>query len=133
MLRRVIYTLLGLYWGMCFWATHVPMPPGPPATNHIDKLKHFIGYGGLGGAWYITLLVLKPRWRGVWLAVILIGMSYGAIDELTQPPFGRTCDFYDWLADMAGVLTAVMGMLAIQMTQKADPLELDEELVTVQV
>src|SRR5215207_309084 len=99
MLRRSLWTLTGLYWTLCFVLTHVQLPAGPPGPSY-DKIKHYLAYGGLAGAWYLCLWASKPRFRWMWLAVVALGMSYGAIDELTQPLVGRACEFQDWLADM---------------------------------
>jgi VanZ family protein len=38
-------------------------------------------------------------------------LVYGLIDEITQPLTGRSCDIYDWLADLAGAGMAV-GLLS---------------------
>ncbi len=112
MLRRTIWSLTGIFWGICVFLTHARFPEGPPGVPP-DKVLHYLGYGALAGAWYLSALVWKPKWRWIWLAVLILGMSYGALDEITQPPFGRTCDFYDWLADLAGTVTAVVGMTVI--------------------
>src|SRR5205807_5855406 len=94
------------------YLTHVQMPPTLPGPSW-DKAKHYLGYGALAGAWYLSYWLWRPTSRRIGLVVLALGAAYGALDEITQPPFGRTCDFFDWLADMGGTLTAIIGMSAI--------------------
>jgi VanZ family protein len=107
--RSVRYALLVacvLAWAGAFVATHLPSD-GVPNLHTSDNVAHAIGYGGL-----TTLLVLalasfgRPRGTRILLAMGIL-LAYGAFDELTQPAFGRTASFYDWLADAAGTSIAV--------------------------
>jgi VanZ family protein len=111
--RWLIWGIAMAYWGMCFVLTHLYVPTILPGPTH-DKIRHYLGYGGLGGAWFLSLWVWRPRARWIGVAVIVLGAIYGGLDEITQPAFGRTCDFYDWLADLGGTVTAVVGMILIQ-------------------
>jgi len=95
--------LVGMFLG-----THLPMS-GPNIISHLDKLFHF-------GA-YLTLTVcLLASWqlsRGTlealhYFMVWLFGTLYGIFDEVTQIPVGRTCDGYDWLADLAGIVIGLI-------------------------
>ena len=58
-----------------------------------DKVLHFAAYGGLA-----VLLAANGRLRATWLhlAAWLAGRGawprFGALDEMTQPLFGRTAD-----------------------------------------
>jgi VanZ family protein len=70
----------------------------------IDKPLHVGGYLVLG------LLVFGPcgfgrGWPAAawWLAGLAV---FAALDELTQPWFGRYLDVNDWLADVAGFVAA---------------------------
>jgi len=90
--------------------THLP-PSDLPKTHVSDKLAHFAVYALLG-----TLLGIAIGRRWSWLGgavvVTTIGLIYGAIDELTQPLFGRSCSIHDWYADAAGVVFgAILGNL----------------------
>jgi VanZ family protein len=47
------------------------------------------------------------------LAGFVLGLLIlGALDEITQPYIGRTCDLYDWLADLSGVVSGTI-LLAV--------------------
>lgn len=110
----VVWFVLVAYWGFIFYGTHLPAITIP--LNATDKTAHYLAYGALGGLLYIALWVNNPRRMDVGFLVLLIGMVYGALDELTQPLgwFHRTCDFMDWCADAAGLATAVVIMTMVQ-------------------
>ncbi len=99
-LRRLIQIALVLFWIALLTATHLP-PRHMPSVKVNDKVEHLAAYTMLA-----TLIGLS--WDGrqsvrlVLLATLLIVMCSGAIDEWTQPIFGRDCEFNDWLADCAG-------------------------------
>lgn len=71
-----------------------------------DKIFHFIAYFAFGSSLIIGFVRNKPNWSKARLimAVLLIGATYGASDELHQyfVP-GRSCDFADWIADCLGI------------------------------
>jgi len=99
----VVVVLVGMFLG-----THLPVS-GPVVFSHLDKLFHF-------GA-YLTLTVcLLASWelsRGTleashYFVVWLFGTLYGIFDEVTQIPVGRTCDGFDWLADLAGIVIGLI-------------------------
>jgi len=112
LLRWLVWGATGIFWIICVVLTHVRELPALPGPDY-DKARHYLGYGALAGAWYLSYWIWRPATRWIWLIVLITGAAYGALDEITQPPFGRTCDFFDWLADMGGTLTAVIGMSAI--------------------
>ena len=117
-MRRTI--VLTICWGvtLAYWAflavvTHIPQPrlPGVPVG---DKTSHLIGYGTLASMLYVTLWIARPRdWSLTW-KIPLILFVYGALDEVTQPMFQRSCEFLDWVADAAGALIAVAGWSAVR-------------------
>ena len=79
--------------------------PRRRARRLSDKLLHFGGYAVLTccvlAGWELTIGMLEPKhYFAVWLA----GTLYGAIDEITQIPVGRTCDMNDGLADVLGIV-----------------------------
>ena len=97
-----------------FVGTHLPAV-GPETVSHMDKVLHFSAYllvtTCLLASWELATGILQPaHYFAVWLAVIL----YGLFDELTQIPFGRQCDGYDWLADVIGV---VAGLICFQIAR----------------
>jgi VanZ family protein len=103
---------LGGYWLLIFTGTHLPptVPLLPNEVNNIDKVCHFTAYAILAGllatTWQLSSGVLTARHlRWTWIAVVI----YGALDEITQIPVSRDCDFWDWTADAIG---AAFGLLA---------------------
>lgn len=96
------------YWCVLFVLTHTPIAGGVPAPiPHADKTYHIILFfllTWLGGR---HLLRLRPRAPVRTLLVwALVYVCYAAIDEWTQPLFGRTASPLDWLSDATGILTA---------------------------
>ena len=97
-----------------FIGTHLPSDSVPGVTFS-DKLIHFGAYLALCFSllvsWELSAGVLQPpHYFAVWLA----GTLYGAVDEITQTPFGRTCDGMDWLADVAGL---IVGLVLFQLVR----------------
>jgi VanZ family protein len=112
-IRWSLRIITATFWIICLILTHLPAPPEfLPAADH-DKIRHYLGFGLLAGMLYLTIAIARPisslrSFLGsIAIRVLLILMIYAAVDEITQPPFGRTCDFFDWLADTAGAATAV--------------------------
>src|SRR5262245_26025565 len=101
-LRRSLVAILIVYWVALVLGTHWPRLPevGPGIS---DKFLHVIAYTGLS-----LLLALCATWgrpASWWRygAIFLVLATFGGIDELTQPPFGRAADWHDWYADLAGI------------------------------
>lgn len=91
-----------------FVGTHLPSE-SMPGIGMSDKILHFGAYLALSFSalvsWELSVGVLRPsHYFAVWLA----GTLYGAVDEITQTPFGRTCDGTDWLADVAGLIVGLI-------------------------
>lgn len=99
----------------------VPGPPGPPG---IDKLYHLLAYGALMGWWGMVLPGRRTAWA---VGLLLLGLGL----EFAQSRTGyRTLDGWDALANMAGVLLALVllrtplgGLLAWFDRQLADRLD----------
>ena len=91
-----------------FLGTHLPVT-GPSSISHLDKLAH-------AGAYFTLTVCLLASWklsRGAleafhYFMVWLFGTLYGIFDEVTQIPVGRTCDGYDWLADVTGIIAGLI-------------------------
>ncbi len=95
-----------LYLLLIFALSSIGSPPGLPARIS-DKTAHVILYSGLGVLLIRALAGVRlagARLRQALLAVA-IGAAYGASDELHQffVP-GRSCDVFDWVSDLAGVV-----------------------------
>jgi VanZ family protein len=91
-----------------FVGTHMPARAETFLAN-ADKILHFSAYFLLAlfllVSGELTLGPLKPiHFFSVWLACTL----YGAMDEITQIPVGRSCDMADWMFDVLGVIAALI-------------------------
>jgi VanZ family protein len=91
-----------------FVGTHMPARAEAFLAN-ADKILHFSAYFLLAlfllVSGELTLGPLKPiHFFSVWLACTL----YGAMDEITQIPVGRSCDMADWMFDVLGVIAALI-------------------------
>lgn len=104
-----------LYCLMIFVLSNLKDPPAP--NFHLqwgDKINHALAFGGM--------MVVALRASGYLFArtsiAVRVGIAllfcalYGATDELHQAFVpGRTCDIYDWVADMTGVFLALVGIV----------------------
>jgi VanZ family protein len=117
-LRRFLRPLAGLtaaYTGLLVFATHYPKPeqflgPNPPS----DKTLHFLAYGALG-LLAAALLAVSGRWTPRRVAVLAAGLAaFAAIDEATQPWFGRSAEPLDWVYDLIGLAAGIATIVALQ-------------------
>ena len=90
-------------------ATHYPKPEQLLGRyGHADKLLHFVAYC------LLAVFVAAAIWgAGRWssravLAVAIALAAFGAVDEITQPLFGRTADVFDWAADCGGIAVGIL-------------------------
>ena len=108
---------MGVYWGALFVATHIPNPSAL-APKVSDKWMHLGAYGALG-----ALSLWALRGRGVALgragALTLAGLAlYGALDEVSQGWVGRSCDVWDWCADVGGVGLALAAWWGLEAARR---------------
>jgi VanZ family protein len=106
---RIATLCLAVYWLAIFVATHLPSS-SMPSLKFSDKIQHACAYAGLGFlmAWaFPSGQILRERARHAIMVVLLVS-CYGVIDELTQRFIpGRTCDFWDAVADAVGAVIGV--------------------------
>ena len=109
--RRLARPLMALslaYAVLLVWATHHPKPvdflgPGGPS----DKTLHFLAYGLLGLCVAATL-VAAGRCDRRSLTFVLLGLVvFAALDEVTQPAFGRNAELLDWVYDIVGLAVGI--------------------------
>ena len=118
-LARLFWIATIVFWCGLFIATHLP-PGRVPVLPVSDKTEHLVSYGALAlGLFTSITLVRRRRDAGgraqVAIGVLAICLAYGAIDEWTQIPVGRSCELADWYADAAGAGTMmVVATLASQ-------------------
>lgn len=91
------------YWIVLLIVTHLPATTPFMPPDNIDKLAHATAFAGLAlllaSAWQLAAGHLNISHLAlVWFVVV----TYGAIDEWTQIPVGRSCSIWDWLADATG-------------------------------
>jgi VanZ family protein len=116
--RKLCLLMLAGYWSALFYLTHTPPSKLPrlPRIRMIDKWAHFLAYSGLA---FLFLCSLKYRQRNSFSDLKLtfgVLAIYGVLDELLQIPVGRTASFYDFVADLVGV---VFGSLLAILLRKA--------------
>ena len=107
-LARICWVVTIVYWCGLFGVTHLPAPRLPviPVT---DKTAHAVTYSLLAIGLFCSFFLSKRR-RASDVAILVLGimLAYGAIDEWTQIPVGRSCELADWFADAAGSGVAVV-------------------------
>lgn len=109
--------LTGAYTVVLVAATHYPKPQELLEYSPVrsDKTLHFIAYGVLGTLAASTLAAAdRWHWRSL-LAVTLVLLVFAALDEATQPLFGRYADPRDWCYDVVGL---GLGLLCVGLTRR---------------
>lgn len=118
-----------IYWLALTTATHWPAKMSLPAVSSwigTDNILHAIMYAPLA---LLLIMFLSNRPAGsFWqrhdlLLSTAVLFSWAAIDEWTQPPFGRSASVADWIGDAIGVVLAGAGVWAVRAVRKlrADP------------
>lgn len=103
---RLAVVVLATYWVMIFVGTHLPSILDAPPSLINDKIKHFTAFFLLGGL--LCYVTNSDRCVQRFGTIGLLGMVYAAVDELTQHLVpGRHPDKFDFLADTAGLWTAI--------------------------
>ena len=100
MLRKA-WLILGWLWiATVFYLSLIPHPPKPISFDGVDKLEHFIAYGGLM-LWFCQgYLERKTRIR-LFMALVVMGVGI----EFLQGWGGyRVFEYADMLANTIGVL-----------------------------
>jgi VanZ family protein len=100
----LLMTAVLAYWLAIFVATHIPGRAMHP-VGHKDKVFHFAAFFGL--SILLTWCVTRFHKLGAasYAVVVTAAAGYGILDELTQQFVpNRTCDIFDWLADVCGAL-----------------------------
>jgi len=122
-LRRFLRPLAGLtaaYTGVLVFATHYPRPEQLLGTNlPADKTLHFLAYGALG-LLAAALVAVSGRWSARRVAALAAGLAaFAAIDEVTQPWFGRSADPLDWVYDLIGLAAGIAAIAALNATLRS--------------
>lgn len=119
-LTQIALAILLLYWLAIFTTTHLPQF-SQQGQGHLDKVYHFCAYGGLS---FLVCLAWNARRRlrlRHFVVVLLVLAAYGAFDELSQIPVGRSCDIDDWYADMLGALAGIVAFGVLRRMLEKSP------------
>ncbi len=106
--------VLGCYWLIMFTGTHWPHVNLESYPTNFDKVLHFTGYAVFGfliAVWTSTRRKFGLREFAAGFGVIF---AYAIFDEVTQPYFGRDCEFVDMLADWCGGTTGMAAFLLVR-------------------
>jgi VanZ family protein len=116
-LLRPLAALTGAYTGLLVFATHYPKPEQLLGTNlPSDKTLHFLAYGALG-LLAAALVAVSGRWSAQRVAALAAGLvAFAAIDEVTQPWFGRFAEPLDWVYDLIGLAAGIGVIVALNAT-----------------
>lgn len=97
------------YWILGFVVTHIPLRhTGEVLIPNLDKVAHFILYGGLGFLMALWIGTGKSTLSAAMFAMIIC-VIYAFLDEGLQyfiPT--RNASFLDWLADVLGAFFGVV-------------------------
>ncbi|MFT3785660.1 MAG: VanZ family protein [Tepidisphaeraceae bacterium] len=114
-LRTPILIVAIAYVVLLVTITHLPAST-LPKTGVSDKTEHFLAYLLLTLLASAVSRVLTGRVR---VLPVLIGVCvFGALDEITQPPFNRVCDIRDWYADASAATVGTLGAWAVSRRSK---------------
>ena len=90
--------------------THWPQPEVDLSRYGGDKTAHLVAYG----LWGMLAGIAFVRSRRDLFRWLLAGMLLGSLDESTQPLFGRQAEWFDWIADAAGLC---LGFLSVELVR----------------
>jgi VanZ family protein len=115
-LRWISWTLTAAYWALICTLTHLPPAQVNRLPHFWDKAEHGLAYFLLAALLGASFMFTFPerRWIPIW--VLILGLGYGALDEILQPLTGRDCELLDWVADACGVWSAVVILWLLQRT-----------------
>ena len=100
--HKTVLLVLGIYWPLIFWLTHIPVPAIARQSGMSDKTMHVLAYFALTFlVWFAVSPYHKARPSKLKPWLVLIGiLCYGIIDEYLQGRVGRSMDYVDddrWL------------------------------------
>jgi len=112
--HKTVLLVLGIYWPLIFWLTHIPVPDVARQSGMSDKTMHVLAYFVLTFlVWFAVSPYHKVRWSKPKVWFVLLGvLCYGAIDEYLQGRVGRSMDGMDFVANLFGVVLG-LGLLSI--------------------
>jgi hypothetical protein len=112
--HKAVLLVLGIYWPVIFWLTHIPVPDVARQSGMSDKTMHVMAYFALTFlVWFAVSPYQKAGWGNlkVWIVLATV-IGYAAIDEYLQGYVGRSVDMQDFIADVFGIVLG-LGMLSV--------------------
>ena len=112
--HKAVLLVLGIYWPVIFWLTHIPVPDVARQSGMSDKTMHVLAYFALTFlVWFAVSPYQKAGWGNlkVWIVLATV-IGYAAIDEYLQGYVGRSVDVQDFIADVFGIVLG-LGMLSV--------------------
>ena len=106
----VRYQLPACVWAaLIFFVSSLSLPPSlPRGLLSWDKAAHF-------GEFAVFGLLLIRAFRGRLVPALVVGVGWGALDEIHQLfVAGRSSSVYDAMADAVGVIAAVGGLYLLR-------------------
>lgn len=110
-LKTLLLVSLIAYWGFLLLMTHMPHPPS--INNYSDKTLHMGAYGALALLLSLNFQFRKMPAERIIARTVVIILFAGALDEWTQPFFGRACELADWSADVSAAAAVSTGVAMI--------------------
>lgn len=110
--RRLLGSLLLVYWVALFVSTHVPLPKQVHMPGQSDKWIHVAAYAVLACLLGLWISATRRLGRRETTIVFVAAAGYAIFDELSQLPVeGRHADLYDVFADWLGAVGGVAASL----------------------
>jgi VanZ family protein len=103
-------SLLSAYLIVVFGLTLTPVPQTPDTPGMLDKVVHFVLFGGL--AWLVHWNLLRTHSSRTLLAMMGAGAVAGLIELLQGPIPYRSADVWDFVAGTLGavVMGGILGL-----------------------
>lgn len=96
--------------------TSIPSPPtAPGGVPHLDKVVHFLLYGGLG--WLVVRALRTRRPKALVIALLVLAV-FAALDEWHQQFFARDPAILDWIADVVGASAGMLAALRVRRMER---------------
>jgi len=115
--RWTPWILLGVYWVLIFVLTHLsPLRLGRLRFHGHEVFLHFSAYFVLTLLYWFARYGTQPPRPGTLKPYLCLGLLalYAMIDEISQSFIGRDASLIDWSSDMAGCVTALLGLLLVR-------------------
>ncbi|MCK4223779.1 MAG: VanZ family protein [candidate division Zixibacteria bacterium] len=109
------YKYLALIYALLIFAISAIPELTPPSFGFKieDKILHFLEYSVFSFLLFLAFFTSGKEFlkKHVFLISSLIGIAYALTDELHQKFVpGRSCDFFDFLADCLGIIAIQIGI-----------------------